>query len=65
MENKLDILFEKIKNECIEIIEKRNIYLEQLSLELGCETKTLINLLKSRSADFSVYLKLYDILLEW
>lgn len=65
MEERLDELFDEIKNECISIIEKRKINLEDLSSELGCDTKTLLRFLKKRNADFSIYLKLYDILVDW
>ena len=65
MEEKLDLLFEEIKNECIKIIEDRNIDIDELSHEMGCDAKTLLKFLEKREADFSVYLKLYDILIEW
>ena len=65
MEEKLDELFLTIKDECLSIINKRKIDMEDLSIELGCSTQTLSNFLKKRNADFSIYLKLYDILVDW
>ncbi|MBR4177747.1 MAG: hypothetical protein IKR57_00170 [Bacilli bacterium] len=65
MEERLDELFDEIKNECLNIIEKENVNMDDLSFELGCDTKTLLSFLKKRNADFSIYLKLYDVLVDW
>ena len=65
MEEKLDLLFDEIKNECLNIIKEKNVDIEELSTSLGCDVNSLLKLLKERDADFSVYLKLYDILTDW
>lgn len=65
MNDKLDRLFYAIRNDCLDLIEKKKVDVEELSFKLGCNLETLVNLLNDRDEDFSIYLKLYDILLEW
>ncbi len=65
MNEKLDKLFYSIRNDCLELIEKKEVDVDELSFRLGCNLDTLVNILNDRIEDFSIYLKLYDILLEW
>ena len=62
---KLDELFESIRNECLKIINNKKVDLDELSFVLGCNQEELTNILINKDEDFSVYLKLYDVLVEW
>ena len=59
---KLDELFESIRNECLKIINNKKIDLNELSFVLGCNQEELTNILINKDEDFSVYLKLYDVM---
>ena len=63
--SRLDALFNEIKKDCLVLIHKKNVDIEELSFQMGLDMKSLYNLLESRNDDFSLYLKLYDILLLW
>ncbi len=63
--SKLDRLFNDIKNECLVLIHDKRVDIEELSFQMGVDMKTLYNLIESRNDDFSLYLKLYEILLTW
>ena len=65
MNDKLDKLFYAIRNDCIELIKEKKVDPNELSFALGCNLDTLSNILNNRIEDFSIYLKLYDILLVW
>ncbi len=64
-DNKLNELFIQIRNECLEIINKKNVDVDELSFQMGMSSKTLYNFLKNKNEDFSIYLKLYEVLLGW
>ncbi len=61
----IDIVFNKLKKECIDIILKQKVSAEELSFRLGCSPSMLISLLKGKNEDISIYLKLYDVLVNW
>ena len=63
--SKLDRLFNDIKNECLVLIHDKRVDIEELSFQMGVDMQTLYNLIESRNDDFSLYLKLYEILLTW
>lgn len=65
IDSNLNELFLEIKDECLRLIYQKRIDLDDLSYQMGMSMKTLYNFLKSKNEDFSVYLKLYEILLEW
>ena len=62
---KLDELFESIRNDCLKLIDNKKVDLDELSFVLGCNQEELTNILINKDEDFSVYLKLYDVLVEW
>ena len=65
MNEKLDKLFYSIRDECLELIKEKKVDTEELAFKVGCNNETLVNLLNNRIKDFSIYLKLYDVLLDW
>lgn len=65
MNEKLNILFNQIKNECLSLISKKKIDLDDLSFALGMDKDKMYDLFKNKNEDFSLYLKMYDVLVEW
>ncbi len=65
MDKNLNELFKEIRNECLQIIEVKNVDIEELSFRMGMSTNNLYHFLQKRNSDFSVYLKLYEVLLGW
>lgn len=65
MQDKFEEIFLKIRNECINMIYAKKVDLEELSFKIGCDERTLLDFLKNRNQDFSIYLKMYSLLLEW
>lgn len=61
----IDIVYDKIRKECLDKILKDNINFEELSYRIGCSTRKLLDLLKNRTEDLSIYLKIYDTLVNW
>ena len=47
----IDIVFNKLKKECIDIILKQKVSAEELSFRLGCSPSMLISLLKGKNED--------------
>ncbi len=64
-DNNLNELFIQIRNECLEIISTKNVDVDELSFQMGMSSKTLYDFLKNKDEDFSIYLKLYEVLLGW
>ena len=54
-----------IKNDCLALILKKNINLYDLSFELGISYNEFINIMNNRKKDLTIYLNLYNLLLEW
>lgn len=65
MNEKLNILFNQIKNECLNLISKKKVDIDDLSFALGMNKEKVYELFKNKNEDFSIYLKMYDILVEW
>ena len=65
MNDSLDLLYKDVKEECIKLIYDKNVDMEELSFCMGLDEKSLYNILNSNNKDFSLYLKLYDLLLGW
>ena len=65
MNDKLNELYLEIKKECLKIINKNKIDINELSFRMGISTNTLYNVLNEKNKDFSIYLKLYEVLLGW
>lgn len=65
MSDKLNILFNQIKNECLDLISRKKVDLDDLSFALGMNKEKMYDLFKNRNEDFSIYLKMYDLLVEW
>lgn len=65
MNKKLNILFNQIKNECLNLISKKHVDLDELSFALGISKEKMYDLFKDKNEDFSIYLKMYDVLVEW
>ena len=65
MSDKLNILFNQIKNECLNLISKKKVDLDDLSFALGMDKDKMCDLFKNKNEDFSIYLKMYDVLVEW
>ena len=61
----LDLLYKDVKEECIKLIYDKNVDIEELSFQMGLDVNALYNVLNNKNKDFSIYLKLYDILLGW
>ncbi len=65
MNENLNELFKQIRNECLQIIYKKNVDIDELSFKMGINTGTLYKILEDKIEDFSIYLKLYEVLLGW
>ena len=65
MNDNLNELFKTIRNECLMIIAQKKVNIDELSFKMGMKTSTLYKLLTNKSEDFSIYLKLYEVLLGW
>ena len=65
MSNELDLLYKDVKEECIKLIYDKNVDMEELSFQMGVDVNSLFNILNNKDKDFTVYLKLYDILVGW
>lgn len=65
MNDNLEELYLQIRNECLQIIFKKNVDMNELSFRMGMNQKTLFSVLNNRDEDFSIYLKLYEVLLGW
>ena len=65
MNDNLDELYLQIRNECLQIIFKKNVDIDELSFRMGMNQNTLFNILNNKDEDFSIYLKLYEVLLGW
>lgn len=65
MNKKLDLLFNQIKKECITMITNKKVDIDDLSFEMGMNKKVLYDLFENRNEDFSLYLKMYNILTNW
>ena len=65
MNENLNELFLQIRKECLLIISKKNVDVSELSFRMGMDSKTLYNVLNDKNKDFSIYLKLYEVLLGW
>jgi hypothetical protein len=64
-ENNLNELFLQIRKECLQMIDQKRIDISELSFKMGMSIRALYNVLKDKDKDFSVYLKLYEVLLGW
>ena len=65
MSEKLDNLFQEIKNECLVNIRDKHIDIEELAFELGMDLNVFLDFFMTRHSDFSFYLKAYDLILNW
>ncbi len=65
MNDNLNELYIQIRNECLQIIFKKNIDIDELSFRMGMNQSTLYQVLNNKNEDFSIYLKLYEVLLGW
>lgn len=65
MNKKLELLFNQIKKECITMITNKKVDIDDLSFEMGMNKKVLYDLFENRNEDFSLYLKMYNILTNW
>ncbi len=65
MSNDLDALYIDMKNQCLKMIEEKNVDIEELAFCLGITLDDFIAKFRVRDKDFSLYLKTYDLLLGW
>lgn len=65
MNEKLNILFNQIKNDCLSLISKKKVDLDDLSFKLGINKEKIYDLFENKNEDFSIYLKMYDVLTQW
>ena len=65
MNDCLNELYLQIRRECLKIIHKKKVDVEELSFRMGLSCEVLHNVLSEKNKDFSIYLKLYEILLGW
>lgn len=65
MEKNLDKLYLKIVTESIDKIIKNNIDIQELAFNLRIPKQELIKSFQERNKDFSIYLKMSDILEDW
>lgn len=63
--NQLDVLYNKIVKESLDLIKSKNIDLDELAFKIGISSERLKKALLSRDEDFSIYFRAYDLLLEW
>ena len=63
MNENLNELFLEIRKECLLLINKKNVDVSELSFRMGLSSKTLYDVLNDKNEDFSIYLKLYEVLL--
>lgn len=64
MNNRLDKMFINIRKDCIDLINNKNIDIDDLTFKLGISTNKFIDILTNRNKDFTIYLKMYNTLLE-
>ena len=62
--NKLDEMFLRIRKDCINLINEKNVVIDDLVFELGISVNKFIEVLNNRNEDFSIYFKMYNTLLE-
>ena len=65
MNENLNELFLEIRKECLLLINKKKVDVSELSFRMGLSSKTLYDVLNDKNEDFSIYLKLYEVLLGW
>lgn len=63
--NQLDVLYNKIVKESLDLIKSKNIDLDELAFKIGISSDRLKKSLLSRDEDFSIYFRTYDLLLDW
>lgn len=63
--NQLDVLYNQIIKESLELIKSKKIDLDELAFKIGISSERLKKALLSRDEDFSIYFRAYDLLLEW
>ena len=56
-----DDFFYSIRNDCLKLIYKKNVDLDLLSFEVGCNTDTLIKL----NDNLLIYFRIYNTLVGW
>lgn len=61
----LDDVYEKILIKSLAIIKAKKVSISELILELGISNEMLDDLFEKKEKDFTLYLKLYDTLVEW
>lgn len=61
----LDGVYDKILKRSLDLIKEKQVNLSELILELGISNQMLDNLFEKKEEDFTLYLKLYDTLVEW
>lgn len=61
----IDKLFLSIKNDCLKLITLKRVDLQDLSFKMGFSLDDLVGYILKRSSDFSIYMKMYELLLEW
>lgn len=64
MNNRLDKMFKNIRKDCIDLINNKNIDIDDLTFKLGISTNKFIDILTNRNKDFTIYLRMYNTLLE-
>lgn len=64
MNNRLDKMFINIRKDCIDLINNKNIDIDDLTFKLGISTNKFIDILTNRNKDFTIYLRMYNTLLE-
>ena len=64
MNNRLDKMFINIRKDCIDLINNKNIDIDDLIFKLGISTNKFIDILTNRNKDFTIYLRMYNTLLE-
>ena len=65
IDSKRNYLFNLIKMDCINLINKKNVDIEDLAFDLGISKEQLIKVFNEKCEDFTIYLKAYNILSEW
>ena len=61
----LEDVYDKILIESLELIKAKKVNISELVLELGISNEMLDGLFEKKEEDFTLYLKLYDTLVEW
>ncbi|HOZ88658.1 MAG TPA: hypothetical protein PK737_00290 [Bacilli bacterium] len=65
MSKKLDQLHQQIVGDCINLIKEKEVDVSELAYRIGISMQQLLFAFRQRVKDFSIYLRAYDLLIDW